>query len=33
MTKEVLDRMNEQLNDLLGPKPEEVKGIEETVAS
>ena len=26
MTKEVLNRMNEQLDDLLGPKPEEVKG-------
>jgi len=26
MTQEVLDRMNEQLDDLLGPKPEEVKG-------
>ena len=26
MTQEVIDRMNEQLDDLLGPKPEEVKG-------
>ena len=26
MTKEVLNRMNEQLDDLLGPKPTEVKG-------
>ena len=33
MTKEVLDRMNEQLNDLLGPKPEEVKGTKEMFES
>ena len=26
MTQEVINRMNEQLDDLLGPKPEEVKG-------
>ena len=26
MTQEVIDRMNEQLDDLLGPKPGEVKG-------
>jgi hypothetical protein len=29
MTKEVLDRMNEQLDELLGPKPTEVKGTRE----
>ena len=33
MTKEVLNRMNEQLNDLLGPKPEEVKGTKEMFES
>jgi len=28
-----IDRMNEQLNDLLGPKPEEVKGTKEMFES
>ena len=28
-----IDRMNEQLNDLLGPKPEEVKGTREMFES
>jgi hypothetical protein len=33
MTKEVLDGMHEQLHDLLGPKPEEVKGTKEMFES
>ena len=33
MTKEVLNRMNEQLDDLLGPKPGEVKGTKEMFES
>ena len=31
--QEQIDRMNEQLNDLLGPKPEEVKGTREMFES